>query len=213
VVTGRITRAGERPCPLQDRVEAYYDRLFALRRRLDPVPWEAPVTHHHSGGANLGIRLGAYRAVGGFVALASGEDARLVDDAARAGLRVRRDAACVVHTSDRRVGRASGGLSLALRHLDGIDAARVSVAHPADAAWQYRHQAAARAAFAAGQPQGIARALGLAEDHVAGVAADCPNGEAFAMRIVPVPPGGVRTVALPVAEAELAALEVERVAA
>ena len=213
VVAGRIVRRGDRPCHLQDRVEAYYDALFALRRRLDPVTWEAAATHHHGGGANIGCRADAYRALGGFAPLASGEDARLLDDAARAGLRVRRDAASVVHTSDRRQGRAAAGLATALRHLDEGDAAAVQVTHPQDAAWQYRMQAAARASHAGDRLDIAATALGLSHDHVLGVARDCPNAEAFAMRIVPAAPGGMRSVALPVAEAALAHLAGARRAA
>lgn len=206
VVAGRIVRTGTRPSALQDRIETYYDALFALRRRLDPVPWEAGKTHHHAGGANMGFRLEAYRTLGGFAPLASGEDSRLIDDAGRAGLRVRRDAASVVHTSDRRDGRALGGLALALRQCDDGHADGIRVAHPEDAAWQYSMQAMARAAYAAHRLDDVASALGFTRDHVRGVARDCPNGEAFAMRIVPQPPAGMRTVALPTAEAELVRL-------
>ena len=205
VVAGRIARAGSAPAPLQDRLEGYYDALFALRRRLDPVAWEAEATHHHSGGANMGFRAGAYRRLGGFAPVANGEDALILDDAARAGLRVRRDAAALVHTSDRRWGRASGGLALALRDLDRGDAAEVRVAHPADAAWQYAMHARARAAFP-GDLAALATALDLTGDHLLGVARDCPNAEAFAMRVVPTPGGGMRQVPLAVAEAELARL-------
>lgn len=204
VVAGRIVRRVTRPSALQDRIEAYYDRLFELRRRLDPVPWEAPFTHHHVGGANMGIRMDAYRALGGFAPLSSGEDARLFDDAGRAGWRVRRDAGSVVHTSDRRDGRASGGLALALRAGDEAGPDAIRVAHPDDTAWQYRMHATTRAAFDAGRLDCAADALGLTFDHVRGVARDCPNGEAFAMRIVPEPPAGMRVVPLPVAEACLA---------
>ncbi|TKD51538.1 glycosyltransferase [Sphingomonas baiyangensis] len=212
-VAGRIVRQTERPSALQDRLEAYYDALFALRRRLDPVPWEAAATHHYGGGANLGIRADAYRALGGFAPVATGEDAALLDAAARAGLRVRRDAACVVETSDRREGRCPGGLAEALRQSDMREASATIVAHPADETWQYRLHADARRAFDAGQPHRIAAALSLTPDHAVGVARECPNGEAFAMRIVPVPPGGMRNVPLPVAEAELAAMSLGRVAA
>lgn len=213
VVAGRIVRRGERPCPLQDRLDRYYDALFALRRRLDPVPWEAAATHHHGGGANLGIRADAYRALGGFAPQPSGEDARLLDDASRAGLRVRRDTASLVHTSDRRQGRATAGLALTLRHLDAGNPAAVRVTCPRDMAWQYAMQATVRAAHHDGRLDRVADALGLTLDHVRGVARDCPNAEAFAMRIVPVAPGGMRTVALPVAEAELASLAATRCAA
>jgi hypothetical protein len=198
---------------LQDRIETYYDALFAWRRRIDPVAWEAPATHHCGGGANLGIRADAYRMLGGFLPLASGEDARLLDDASRAGLRVRRDAACVVCTSDRRTGRAVAGLASALRQLDTTDAQTLEVAHPADMAWQYRMHAAARTAYEVGSLDAVAAALGLTLDHVRGVARECPNEEAFAMRIVPIPPGGMRSVPLPMAEAELARLVGERLAA
>lgn len=213
VVAGLIGRRTARPNGLQDRLEAYYDALFALRRRLDPVPWEAKLTHHFCGGANLGIRRSAYERLGGFLPMANGEDARLLDDASRAGLRVRRDAACVVHTSDRREGRATGGLAAALEALDSSDATQVCVTHPADAAWQYRMQADARAAHRDNRLAAFAMQLNLTHDHVRGVERDCPNAEAFAMRIVPTPPNGMRSVALPNAEMELARLVDLRVAA
>lgn len=207
IVAGRIVRSGDGGASaLQDRIEHYYDALYALRRRIDRVPWEAARTHHFTGGANLGFRTQAYRAVGGFLPLASGEDARIVDDAGRAGIGVRRDAACVVHTSDRRVGRAEGGLAHALRSCDVGDALSTRVAHPADATWQYRLHALARGAHAGEDWASVAAATGLGRDHVRGVARDCPNGEAFAMRVVPAPPGGMRSLTLPQAEAALAAL-------
>ncbi|WP_174286688.1 glycosyltransferase family 2 protein [Sphingomonas bacterium] len=213
VVAGKIVRSNDRPNLLQDRLEHYYDGLFALRRHLDPVPWEAAATHHHVGGANLGVGVQAYRALGGFLPLEHGEDARLVDDAARAGLRVRRDAVCVVRTSDRRHGRAQQGLAQTLRQLDGADALSIRVAHPADVAWQYRMQAAARRAFLSGRPEQVAADIGLTEDHVIGVARDCPNAEAFAMRVVPAAPGGMREIGLPQAEAALDLLVAQRQAA
>jgi hypothetical protein len=213
IVAGVIRRQTLNPNGLQDRLEAYYDALFALRRRLDPVPWEAEQTHHFCGGANLGIRRSAYKALGGFKPVPSGEDAQLLDDASRAGLRVRRDAACVVYTSDRREGRVTGGLATALDALDRSDATEVRVAHPADAAWQYRMQAAARVAHRNDSLAAFATLLNLTHDHVRGVERDCSNSEAFAMRIVPTPPGGMRSVSLPTAEAEMTRLVDLRVAA
>jgi len=213
VVAGRVVRDETRICPLQDRIESYYDTLFALRRFLDPVPWEAARTHHHASGANLGIRANAYRAIGGFLPLSSGEDSRLVDDAARAGLRVRRDAASLVHTSDRRHGRAEGGLAHALLDLDRGDANGISVAHPRDATWQYRMHASARTAYDEEKFHSLGAMIGLSRDHVRGVARDCPNAEAFAMRVVPAPLGGMGHVPLPRAEAELAEMVGKRRAA
>lgn len=210
MVAGRIVRAGT-PSPMQDRLEAYLDALHAFRRQLDPVDWEGPATHHFTGGASLGFRASAYRALGGFAPVASGEDARIVDDASRLGLRVRRDPACTVTTSARREGRAEGGLALALRAHDRAGATP-TVAHPEDAAWQYRMHAAARACFDQGDLERIAALLGLTRDHALGVARDCANAEAFAMRIVPVPPGSMRQVSLDYAEAALCALQARQLA-
>ena len=202
VVAGRIVRSNDRPSPQQDRLDRYYDRLFSLRRQLDPVPWESDAPHHQVGGANLGFRSEAYQAVGGFCALPTGEDARIVDDAARAGYRVRRDRVPVVHTSARRVGRARGGLACALAALEE-DENSATVAHPEDVVWQYRLHAAARIAFDEHAVARLAEPLSLSADHLAGVARDCPNSEAFAMRIVPTPPRGMRHVMLRKAEALL----------
>lgn len=190
------------------RLEAYYDRLYLYRRAVDPVPWEPAPGHHYTGGANLAMWAAAYRAAGGFRPLPHGEDAVLVDDAARAGLRVRRDCAVRVRTSARRDGRAPGGLAAALRHGDRHRGA-VEVGDPAACAWQYARHAAARAAW----PQLPERAapladrLGVAPDHLLGVARDCSNAEAFAMRVVPAAPDAARRVPLPEAERALARLE------
>jgi hypothetical protein len=212
VVAGRIWRR-ERTAALQGRIEAYYDMLFLMRRALDPVPWEAATTHHQTGGANLGMRRAAYRVSGGFQPLTSGEDAAFIDDASRAGLRVRRDATCLVRTSDRRYGRAAGGMASTLRLLDHDDAVGVRLGHPIDMAWQYRMHAQARVAYDADRLDIIADALGLTPDHVLGVARDCPNSEAFAMRLVPAPPGGMRYLSLAQAETELDTLTAARHAA
>ena len=211
VVAGRVTRVDPAADGLQSRLELYYDRLYALRRTLDPLPWEPEPRHHFTGGANLGLRAAAYVGLGGFAELACGEDAALVDDAVRAGLRVRRDARVVVVTSSRRDGRAPGGLAAALRAIDLGGEASVSVAHPADAAWQYRRHAVARASFdgiacpAAAAP--LSALINLPHTHLIGVAAECANGEAFANRIVPARPGASRLVPLAEAEAALTALE------
>ncbi|WP_448662587.1 glycosyltransferase [Sphingomonas sp. CJ20] len=211
VVAGRIVRMGASGDPAHSRVEAYYDRLHAYRRRIDPVPWEARDTHHFTGGANLAFRTGVYHRLGGFKALAFGEDARLLDDAARAGFRVRRDAALVVQTSSRRQGRAVQGLSSALRALD--TGASPLLANPRAAAWQWREQAVARQAFDRIDRQEVRGTLGmrwhLPADHILGVARDCPNAEAFAMRVVPACADHADDVPLAMAEDMLALLESE----
>jgi hypothetical protein len=212
VVAGKVMRTVTRPNLVQDRLERYYESLYATRRALDPVDWEAAATHHQTSGANLGISAHHYRMLGGFLPIAAGEDARLVDDAARAGLRVRRDAASVVFTSDRRTGRVRHGFAEGLRTLDG-DETGIAVAHPEDAAWQYRGHALARRAYDDDDVTALADAIGLTCDHLLGVLRDSPNAEAFAMRVVPVPPGGMRRVTLAAAEAGLAALSAGRFAA
>lgn len=209
VVAGRIQRVDAASDPQQSRIEHYYDRLHRYRRAIDPVPWEARDTHHFGGGANIAIRASAYRALGGFLPIPSGEDARLLDDAARAGLRVRRDAAMIVETSSRREGRIGGGLAGQLLALDQGEPPRM--ADPRGAAWQWRAQAAARQSFAmidrVDRRIALGERLGLSADHVLGVARDCPNAEAFAMRIVPAPAVHSGQVSLPDAEDLLTELE------
>lgn len=209
VVAGRIVRRHGARDGAQTRLEGYYNRLHAYRRLIDPVSWEAHDTHHFSGGANLAVRASAYRAIGGFRPLPFAEDATLLDDAARAGFRVRRDGAMLVETSSRRHGRAPQGLASALRAADVGEVPRV--AHPAQMAWQWREHAAMRFGFPTidhGRTcAALGARLGLSDDHVRGVARDCPNAEAFAMRIVPAAPGAADLVTLDEAEDALARLE------
>lgn len=204
IVAGRIVRRGSN-APKQDRLERYLDGLHALRRALDPVPWEDGVTHHWVSAASLAVRTRNYAQIGGFPDQASGEDAAFGDAAMRAGLRVRRDARVAVLTSSRRMGRATAGFAATLAALDreGVDPV---VTHPEDEAWRFSAQAAARAQHRAGAFETLAERLRLPLDEVTQVAAECVNGEAFAARIVGVPPGGLRSVPLAHAEALLVML-------
>lgn len=216
VVAGRIERRvapvdrHRRANAVQTRVESYYDRLFVLRRTLDPVPWEAPRTHHYTSGASLAFRGGAYADIGGFPPRAAAEDATVVDAAHDHGLCVRRDAEVVVRTSSRIHGRAAGGLADHLRDLEHADALP-SMAHPADEAWRYVGHAAARNAFAAikagASLDPLAERFALTSDQVGEVLGGAPNAEAFAMRVVPGRPSGVRSVKLDEAEKALLGCE------
>ena len=67
--------------------------------------------HQHIHGANMGFRAEAYWRVGGFAALASGEDVELVERFRAAGLYVHSDEQLWVTTSDRRRARAPGGFA------------------------------------------------------------------------------------------------------
>ena len=201
VAAGRIIRRGS-DAPKQDRLERYLDALHALRRALDPVPWEDGATHHWVSAASLAMRTRTYQQLGGFRNLASGEDAALGDASSRAGLRLRRDARITVLTSSRRRGRASGGFAATLAALDR-ESVDPMVTRPEDEAWRFSAQAAARAQHGKGKLDLLAARLRLPLDEVTKVAAECVNGEAFAARIVGEPPGGLRVVSLAHAEAIL----------
>lgn len=78
------------------------------------------LSHNHVHGANMGFRADAYWQMGGFRALATGEDVDLVQRFEAAGLRIRRDARLSVATSDRRDARAPGGFAAHLKELSGV---------------------------------------------------------------------------------------------
>jgi len=75
--------------------------------------------HDHIHGANMGFRADAYWSLGGFAALASGEDVDLVRRFESAHMRIHRDAKLSVATSVRQAGRAPGGFAQHLRELSG----------------------------------------------------------------------------------------------
>ncbi|WP_422742219.1 glycosyltransferase [Mycobacterium sp. WMMD1722] len=75
--------------------------------------------HDHVHGANMGFRADAYWRVGGFGALATGEDVDLVARFESEQLRIRRDPELWVTTSARRDARAPGGFGAHLRGLAG----------------------------------------------------------------------------------------------
>ena len=80
-------------------------------------------THEHIHGANMGFSSRAYWRVGGFRALASGEDVDLVERFKAAGYRVHRDAELSVTTSARIRSRAPNGFAHHLNQLDDKTAA------------------------------------------------------------------------------------------
>ena len=73
--------------------------------------------HGHVHGANMGFAAEAYRRIGGFAALESGEDVDLVRRFEEAGYRIARDDRLSVRTSARQVGRAPRGFAGHLRSL------------------------------------------------------------------------------------------------
>jgi len=68
-------------------------------------------THGHAYAANLGVRASAFQHVGGFPAVAYGEEHALLIRLRRAGLHVVSPTDVRARTSARRVGRANGGLA------------------------------------------------------------------------------------------------------
>lgn len=94
--------------------------------------------HPHAHATNLGIRLDAYRSVGGFRDVGPADDRDLWSRLRRRGIEPVADAAIVVDTSGRRAGRVPTGFAHALATL-----------YPADRDRFDRHPLAAGAAGAA----------------------------------------------------------------
>lgn len=93
----------------------------AARRRAYHQGYDYRWGHRHVHGANLGVSGSAYRAVGGFPALPTGEDVALVAALAAGGYRIAWASDLPVRTSGRLHARAPMGMSSHLRGL-GTDA-------------------------------------------------------------------------------------------
>jgi hypothetical protein len=76
-------------------------------------------SHRNVHGANLGVRADHYREAGGFTAVATGEDVRLVAALEALGLPVASTGRAAVLTSSRLLGRAPDGYSDVLRAVAG----------------------------------------------------------------------------------------------
>ncbi|WP_374946781.1 glycosyltransferase [Agreia sp.] len=76
-------------------------------------------SHRNVHGANLGVRADHYIAVGGFAAVATGEDVKLVAAIEALGLSVASTGRAAVLTSSRLLGRAPDGYSDVLRAIAG----------------------------------------------------------------------------------------------
>ncbi len=192
VVAGYTARDTATSLPARDALEDYLERLHALRRRIDPLDYDPAPSHPWVGGANLGIRLSAYRQLGGFRELESGEDRDLVDRARHDGLRVRHSRRMRVRTSSRLEGRARGGLADALRHM-ASEVGEPQVEHPFDAARQYgRHALARRAFFVRDDTEldwiRLGSSIGTPAEALRTIAGRAANAEAFVMKAVPVHP-------------------------
>lgn len=192
--------------PPRDRLETYLERLHLLRRKIDPIEYDAKPSHPYASGASLGITREAYCALDGLPRLCNGEDEALIKRARLNGYRVRQDCSVQVRTSDRRDGRATAGLAAALRNLDNEDlrSAAMLVEDPRDAAEHYRRQANSRAAFPRLRSELDTRrhALQTGEDGDRVVRAwqNSTSADAFVMRLTP---DTAPVSAVPLAEASV----------
>lgn len=99
------------------------DSDLRLRRRFDDAYLiHADGSHPHIHAANLGVRADAYRSVGGWRPLATGEDHDLWNRLTARGWPTRSAADVTVATSARRRGRAPDGFAADLVALDALDA-------------------------------------------------------------------------------------------
>ncbi|QIK68347.1 glycosyltransferase [Nocardioides sp. HDW12B] len=118
-LTGQLDHADRGACAVVGTVEPDHDLPAPVRAR-----WLAHHATHeghtHVHGANLGVRLDQYDAVGGFEPLAEHEDVRLVERLVAAGGLLVRTGDGRVTTSSRRVGRTPGGFAAYLGVLHDL---------------------------------------------------------------------------------------------
>ncbi|MEE4207820.1 MAG: glycosyltransferase family 2 protein [Parvularcula sp.] len=172
-------------CPQRKRLEAYLERLHTERREIDPITYDPAPSHPFVGGANLGVRLSAYEAIGGVRPLANGEDRDFVKRGRLAGFKVRHARDMKVTTSARQVGRATSGLAAAICETE---AGPIQVEHPFDAVAHYRSQARLRQLF---QKRDVDQAviadlaikLGISAQAFCQELKDAPSADAFVTRV------------------------------
>lgn len=123
----------------------------ALRHRLFPEPHERSAPHGVFGGAGFGVRLGAYRAIGGLPPLPYDEDQALRAALRCGGFAVSYPSDVVVTTSTRLAGRVPWGMARQLSAWAADEAAGRWPLAPSGSAlrYRYRRKAAMRAAHAA----------------------------------------------------------------
>jgi glycosyltransferase involved in cell wall biosynthesis len=121
-VCGMVTPAADEIAVLANidprpaEMEAAYERLVTtIYRHFCPGPCGLAGDHWGAAGASLAVRPAAYRAIGGFAEMATGEDRDLVRRLKQAGFGVWHAGDVQVSASCRLDGRASGGMAQALR--------------------------------------------------------------------------------------------------
>ncbi|WP_424952817.1 glycosyltransferase [Deinococcus sp.] len=129
VVAGRIlTLPEESAClpralrRLQLQDAAYHLLCAQVSSRLDPDPHDPWPRHHQHFGANLALRLSAWRRLSGWPGGRCLEDVALVRELRRLDLRIRHCPAVRAWTSAREHGRVEVGLSSQLREWSALQA-------------------------------------------------------------------------------------------
>ncbi len=188
IVGGRLVIDVERPDPalarLNGDIERYWRGVRAIEERLDPQEHDPAPRHGDHTGASLALRVATYRAVGGLPPLPRGEDNALVARVQEAGGRLRHDPAVCVHVSDRRDGRAAGGMASEMVRRQAVLEGRDGYLLPSPAHWRriVTRRAALRRLWRNG-PEAIATALpGLGLSHEGLALQTCPNDIAFVER-------------------------------
>jgi hypothetical protein len=103
---------------LEDRHDAL---LAAVEGMTEPRPWDPLPRHRQTPGALMAFRPGAYAAAGGVPPVPGHEDKLLAAALERAGARIARPWAAVVHASCRVRGRAPEGMASTIALRTRID--------------------------------------------------------------------------------------------
>lgn len=187
IVGGRLVIDRDEPgdptvSELDGRIERYWVGVRAMEDEIDPPSHDPAPRHGDHTGASLALRVSHYRQVGGLPRLPRGEDNALVAAVREAGGRLRHCPEVRVHVSDRRVGRADGGMAIEMARRAEVRAGGDRYLLPAPGHWHaiLTRRAALRRAWRAGCPD---TACGLTADDLAVIRpADCPNDIAFVER-------------------------------
>jgi GT2 family glycosyltransferase len=94
---------------------AYADLLDKLNDKFDPDPDDPLPRHSEHSGASIAVKAAVYRRVGGFPAIALGEDRAFFEALRRVDARIRHAPEVRVVVSGRTVGRATGGMADTIR--------------------------------------------------------------------------------------------------
>lgn len=167
-----------------DALERGYARLLnEIAARVDPRPWDPWPRHSEHSGASIAVTLAAYRRAGGMPAAAIAEDRRFYAALERVDARIRHAPEIAVVVSGRTVGRAEGGMADTIRRrLGRPDPYLDDALEPAaDFLRRVTLRARFRRAWAGGEADGLAMAVGVPDPVLAAALAARFAGEGWAM--------------------------------